>query len=429
MNHNLDAEKNVIAGCINSTDGYVRVAMIVDSKHFYEPIHKVIFQAIVNVYCDGKAVDMITVEDHLNRIGKLEEVGGITAIMNISSYTVGSANIEDHAKVVKEHAINRGLLQCAGQVQAKIDGGATSQEVISSLMNIASKAQDVSSGSKVYNMEQLVQLSKDSITASMNARESGNGLATGIPGVDRKIGGLKAGDLVMIAARPSTGKSDLAINISQKVIDKGHAVGFISAEMTPEVIMSRVWGLNLSIDRLKVKNADLDEFETEAIWKNKDIAQMPLYIDFTSSPNVHMIRARLTAMKANYGIKVAVIDHMHEMSFHTNHKNSNMNWREIPKGLRDVARDLEMPIVLVAQLSRETEHSNRKPKLSDIREAGEESADVVIMLWREHYQSDDSVKVDELELLIRKARNGVTGTVKCLYDLTTGFIGELNAPF
>jgi replicative DNA helicase len=429
MNYNLEEERNILSGCISQSTGYVRIAGIIKSKHFYDANHRMIFESIERVYDQGLSVDFFTVEDDLMKNNNFDKIGGAKGFVEATSTTATSANIESYAVTVKEYAIIRGLLQYAGQVQSMIDNGSNSQDIISNLINMASKAQDVSSGSQVYDMGQLFEISKDSITAEKNAKESGQGIAIGIPGVDNKIGGLRPGNLVMIAARPSMGKSDFALNIARRVAEKGSPVGFISAEMTPAGIMERVLSANLKIDSLKIKNAELDEFETEAIWSNKDIAKLPIYTDFTSSPNVHMIRARFSAMKANYGIKVGIIDHMHEMSWHTNHKNSNLNWREVPKGLRDIARDLEIPIVLLAQLSRETEHNDRRPKLSDIREAGEESADVVIMLWRKHYQADDSVKVDELELLVRKARGGVIGCVKSFYDLTTGFIGELNVPF
>ena len=218
------------------------------------------------------------------------------------------------------------------------------------------------------------------------------------------------------------GKTDMTLNIARKMADRGIPVGFISAEMNEPEMIDRVWGLKFLINRTNITNAQLNEFEDATIYRDREVAKMPIYMDFTSKPTANSIRVKLMSMKAKYGIRAAFIDHMQVMGWHTNHKSENANWREIPKALKNIARDLDMPVILAAQLSRDVAKSKREPILSDLREAGEEDADVVLMLYREDYQTDSTS--GELKVFIRKARGGQTGLVKCGYDRKTGLIAE-----
>jgi replicative DNA helicase len=379
------------------------------------------FESIERVYKKFSAIDHLTFLDDMDSSGNTEKVGGDSYVGGVIATESTSAGIEKYAKSVKEYAIKRGLSGYSEVVANMVNEGKTSTEIISAGIEFLSKAQGVAIGTQTFDMKKLIKDGKEDIHRRINERAQGKGISLGFPQIDRMIGGLRP-MLIEIAGLPSTGKTDKTLNIMYKMANMGIPVGYISAEMGNNEMMARICGIGLEIDRGSITNADMNDSEWAAMSNTNALENLPIYMDFTSKPNANMIRAKLMSMKATYGIKVAIVDHMQMLSWHTGLKSENANWREIPKAMKIISRDLEMPVILAAQLSREVARAKRAPVLSDLREAGEEDADVVIMLHREDYQTKETS--GQLEVYIRKARGGQTGMVTCWYDRTTGVIGE-----
>ena len=419
----IERERLTLCACMKGHVGYERVmSMLLKPIHFSDPRHKIIFEAIKNAYSKSQKVTALELLDELEIMGKADSIGGLPYVLEVSGVTTSAANAESDAGKVKELAIKRGLLGYWNVVvEGLSDKSKSSTDIISDGIDFLSKAGEASKRSKIYTMKELVQIGKEDIADKLNQRAKGKGLTTGYSGIDRKIGGLRS-MLVEVAGLPSMGKTDMILNFARKMADKDIPVGIISAEMNEAEMIDRVWGLKLDINRSNITNATLNEFEDNAIYKDEEVAKMPIYMDFTSKPTANSIRVKLMSMKAKYGIRAAFIDHMQVMGWHTNHKSENANWREIPRALKNIARDLDIPVILAAQLSRDVARARREPILADLREAGEEDADVVLMLHREDYQSDS--KQSELVVFIRKARGGQTGKIVCGYDKETGIIGE-----
>lgn len=430
-----EMERKTLCCCLVDPRGYARVMSVgLKTVHFFEAKHKVIFDIIQSLGNKGLKIDLSIVSDELSRqnherlftgvysdkIGKEDHLPYLAGLYN---EVATAAHAEQYAKVVKDDGIRRSLVGYWDILYSGLMDSKSPSEIIADGIAFLTKAQDVSMRTEAYTMPELVDYSREYIVQQEIEQKSGKGITTGISLLDTIVGGLKPG-LIIIGARPSLGKTDLGLNFAQNISLRGNSVGFISAEMSKGEMMSRVWSLNTKINRLKLFNATMEKHEKDEIFADKSVSKLPIYWDFSSRPTAHTIRARLSAMKANYGIRVAIIDHLQMMGWHTRHKSELENWREIPVALKEIGRDLDMPIILIAQLSRGIEYEKRKPRMSDLREAGEEPVDTCLMLWRKHYQSDNPPDVDELKIHIVKSRNGKTGMVKCRYDMSTGHIGQ-----
>ena len=432
---NVEMERKTLCCCLVSPKGYERVMSVgLKSAHFLEVKHQVIFDVIHSLGSKGLKIDISIVSDELSRqnherlfagvhTDKISKDAHFPYLAGLSNEVATAAYAEQYAKVVKDDGIRRGLVNYWSVIYSAIQDSKSPSEIIAEGIAFLTKAQDITARTEAYTMPELVDYSKEYIIQQELEQKEGRGITTGISLLDNIIGGLKPG-LMIVAARPSVGKTDLGLNFAQNISSRGNPVGFISAEMSKGEMMSRVWSLSLKINRLKLFNATMDKHEKDEVWADKSVSKLPIYWDFSSRPTAHTIRARLSAMKSNYGVRVAVIDHLQMMGWHTRHRDSLENWREIPVALKEVGRDLDMPIILLAQLSRGIEYEKRRPRMSDLREAGEEPVDTCLMLWRKHYQSDDPPDVDEMKIYAVKSRNGKTGVVKCRHDMATGHIGQ-----
>ena len=401
-------------------------------KWFYDARHQIVFQAILNVHEAGIPIDTVSVSDALERSGQLLEIGGDAFLVGLSNVTATSAYVEHYAKIVRDYAAKRAIGFLCERVSNSAYNGKPSDELIAQLMRGVDKVNSALTGSNPRELSVSIPQALDDIEAKRR-RDKQDYPQSGLSQLHDKLGDFEPGTMTLIAARPSVGKSDIALNWAYNM-GKRFNVAFVSIEMSEPAIMRRLLALHSGIDRLDMKKGNLTDEEMAQIYKRADVAERLIHFEYNAN-TVPLIRAVLATMKAKYGVCIAFIDHCHKILFHTNYKSDLNNRRGVVDGIHTMARDLKLPVILLYQLNRESDNKefgkkssakSRRPVLSDLREAGEEPSDNVLMLYREHYQ--ERVEVDELEIIIRKARDASLGTVKCRYDLTTGKQTQIDTP-
>ena len=409
----IEAEKSVLGRCIIDPDAYIQIAHILTPDMFTDRHHRELFEAMVMVFEKSGKIDDVILLSHID--GNIELEDCLTSLMVGSS---SSGYIKRHAEMIREASFKWDLGKTAMTLLDKSQSMDSSEDIINNLLGDIAKIQDCNSDELV----EFIDVTKQSFDDILEERKNGKAKTprSGIPLLDWKLGGFQAGTLTMVGARPSMGKTDFACNIAFNA-SKRFKVLFVSSEMVSKRIADRFWALSTDIDRTKLRDRDLSEDDINALGAQIAMNGREISFDFTSSPTAPFIRGRMASMVLRNGLDLVIIDHLHEMGWHTDHAGSANNWRATVKHLRDSARDFKIPMVLLTQLSRGSEKESRKPVLADLREAGEESADTVIMLHREGYQQD-AIDVDELALIIRKNRYGALGEVPTIYNLTRGII-------
>ena len=421
--HSLEAEMSVLGAMLLAPEAIGIVVQYLDADCFYRPQHQALFQAVVQLYDENKPVDLVLLREALASSGRLEEVGGVEYLVTLADSTPTVANAEYYARVVKEKALLRALIQAAAEIIRDAHGQGDSPEKILDRCEerifavterkIIGQALDVRS-----ILGQVMQ------TLDLQGGRTVTGLETGLVDLDDKTRGLQASELIILAARPSVGKSALALNIAEHIaVDKAQAVAFFSLEMSKEELALRLLSSRAKVDGQKLRKGMLSDPEVQRI---QDVAeylyQAPLYIDDTPSLRVIDLRAKARRLISRHQVKLIIVDYLQLMSAPGSDESRQVEVSNISRGLKAVARELRIPVLAVAQLRRESEEHNR-PRLSDLRESGaiEQDADVVMLLHREAMRMtpgtpEHAQAQGEAELIIAKQRNGPTDTLKLVWQ-------------
>jgi len=421
QDYNLQAEVSLLAICLVKPDAYSEIIGIVTSGMFYEPRHQSLFTLIKEVYESGDEINVVAVCDRLssgngNYRGGLS-VGYIVGVSNDEA-AFGGRNPLPFANIIAEHFKKRRRRQIAEKLMNEQDDdkiGGYIQQLIS--MQTARDNEIITIGDAVKESLETIEERKRAYDEKRDQYPK-SGLAL----LDQTLGGFKPGRLYMVGARPSTGKSELMLNFAYNM-SKRFRVGIISPEMGLVYLMDRIWNLHTDVDRFKIGIGQLTDDEMRALYHGADLGERPIVFNCKSSPKVSYVRACLNTMMMHHNIDILFIDHLHELELPAGRTTDVNNWREATKSIRDMSRDFNIPVVLLAQLSRKAEQKGKKPTLVNLREAGEEVADVVLMLWRQGYQ-DSTIEQDRLAVIVRKNRDGRLNTVWCEYQLKTGRIRQ-----
>lgn len=418
--HNLQAEQTVLGCMIKDRISIAQVAEALKGDDFYREGHKIIFDAVLELYKKDIPVDMITLIEHLKVTEKLEAVGGMTYIAELSNSVESTINLSSYVKIVADKAILRRLIRSSADI---IEESYSKQDDVESVLDAAEKRIfDIAQKRETNDFEPIstvLERGFEQIEKLFNNKGGTTGVATGFPELDAKTSGLQPGDMVLIAARPSMGKTTFAMNIAQyAAIRDGKSVVVFSLEMSKEQLAYRMLCSEANIDMLKLRTGELDENDWERIAKAAGpIANSKIYVDDTAGVSVMEMRSKCRRIKMEYGIDLIVIDYLQLMTG-SNTESRQQEVSEISRSIKAIAKEMHCPVIALSQLSRAPEQrSDHRPMLSDLRESGsiEQDADLVMFLYRDEYYNKESEDKNIAECIIAKQRNGPTGTVKLAF--------------
>ena len=414
--HNIDAEESVLGAIMLSADAANLVMDKLEPDDFYVPAHQAIFDSIVHLYNANQPIDPLTVSDALHRKGELDRIGGAGYLTDLMEGVPTASNIEYYAEIVEEHGLRRRLISAGGligdlAVMTDLEISAVLDRAEQTVFGVGERR----IGEGLIAMSPLLHSTLE-VIEEMEARGSElTGLATGFRDLDRKLAGLQAANLVIVAARPSMGKSALASNIATNVAMDGGTVAMFSLEMSREEIVQRLLCSVGRVDSMKLRTGQLGpQLWQKVVHAASRMYKAPIYIDDSGQLTVTDIRAKCRRLKRQHGLDLVIIDYLQLMSG-SNRENRQQEIAEISRSLKNLARELDIPILAVSQLNRGLEaREDKRPRLGDLRESGaiEQDSDVVMFIYRHEYYHPEAQDTKGLaEVIIAKHRAGSTGRV------------------
>lgn len=419
--HSIEAEQSVLGSMIIDKSAINTAVEIIRPEDFYKEANGEIYSAIIDLFNKNEPVDLITLQEELKRRDSLESIGGVTYLANLSGGIATSANTEYYCKIVDEKSTLRKLIHSSNDIIGK--AYEDSEEVNAIIESAEKNIFDITQGSQREGFSPINEVLLDSFAKieEMAANKGGlTGLTTGFIDIDIKLSGLQKSDLVLLAARPSMGKTALGVNIAtNSALKAGAKVAIFSLEMSKEQLVQRMIAGTAHVDLQKIISGRLDEGE----WLNIINSMAPLssanvYIDDTAGISLMEMKAKCRRLKIEKGLDLIMIDYLQLMQMEGRQESRQQEISSISRGLKGLAKEMECPVVALSQLSRAPElRADHRPILSDLRESGaiEQDADVVLFLYRDDYYNEDSDKKNIGELIIAKHRNGPTGTLELVF--------------
>jgi len=417
---NVEAEQSVLGAMLIEREAISRVAEILRPEDFYREAHRLIYNAIVELYNKNEAADLITITEQLKKADKLDAVGGISYISSLANSIPTAANVHYHAKIIEEKALLRQLINAATRIAGM--GYEANNEIVA-ILDEAEKIILGVSNRKVTGtfspVKNIIMEAFDKIEQLYASKGGITGLSTGFKDLDRLTAGLQPSDLILIAARPSMGKTAFVLNIARNVaVRDKRPVAFFSLEMSKEQLVQRLLCSEAPIDAQRLRIGDLkDDDWKRLVQAAEKLSSAPLYIDDTPGITVAEMRAKARRLKVEHNLGLVVIDYLQLMSGQSGSgrsENRQQEISEISRSLKSLARELSVPVIALSQLSRGVEsRQSKKPMLSDLRESGslEQDADIVAFLYREDYYNPETESKNLAEVIIAKHRNGPVDTI------------------
>ena len=418
-----EAELAVLASMLFDRDAIAVAHEILIPEDFYRPDNEKIYETMVELFSRNVPVDIVTLSDKLQEKGILEDIGGRDKINDLAAAYYTSANIKRHAEIVAEKALARRLIKAANDIA---NAGYEGREEISTIIERAEKGvMDISQRSKTSDFEHIGDVlvaANEKLEQLFENQGNITGVETGFADLDRRTAGLQPAELILIGARPSMGKTAFLLNIAgHAAINKGVPTAIFSLEMANAQLVNRLLSSEAAVDAQRLRTGNLiDEDWTRIAESIPSISGAPIYLDDTPGISVTELRAKCRRLQMEKGLGLIVIDYLQLMTAPQSSKTESrqLEISEISRSLKAVAKELNVPILVAAQLSRAVE--SRKPPrpiLSDLRESGaiEQDADVVAFLYRDEYYNPETLKKGEAEVIIAKQRNGPTGTVELMF--------------
>jgi replicative DNA helicase len=417
MPHSPEAERAVLGALLLNDEYLPQVAEFLVPDDFYQPAHKILFQALLNLTHAMKRVDLVTLQDLLEKEGTLEAIGGIVYLISLQEDIPAIGLLMQHAQLIKEKAILRDLISSAMNVITRCyqqdDHGidAVLDEAEKTIYHISNKRVPT-------NFAQLDIWLKKTFQHLSNIKSHSKGItgvASGYKKFDLMTSGFQKGDLVVVAARPSMGKTAILLSIAHHAALNNAVVGFFSLEMAAEQLTLRLLSMESGIPHHNIRNAMINSDEwIELTSVAAQLANLKLFIDDTATVTIMELRAKARRLKAEHGLDILVVDYLQLLHTTKRHENRHQEVSEISRALKALAKELEIPVIAVSQLSRAVDsRMDKRPMLSDLRESGaiEQDADVIAFLYRDVIYNPDTENPHRAELIISKQRNGPTGTI------------------
>ena len=419
--HNLEAERCVLGAILIHNEAFNVAAELVDQDDFFREAHRLVFERMIDLNERQQAIDFVTLKDELNRSGDLDKVGGPAYISALADGVPRSTNVEHYARIVKEKAALRNLIYTANKIVASAYSAEDEADAVidRAEQQIFSIAED-----KIHTgfvpLSDLVQDGFARIEKLQENKSVVTGVPTGFADIDEMTSGLQPQDLVIIAARPSMGKTAFALNIAHHVGTKtDRNVGVFSLEMSKEQLFIRLLTSEAQIDASRFRTGMLSEADylklSEAMGK---LSEANVFIDDSPGLGVLEMRAKSRRLKAERGLDLVIIDYLQLMTGRGRYENRTLELASISRALKNLAKEIDVPVVALSQLSRAPEsRSDHRPQLSDLRESGalEQDADVVMFIFREDMYEETPDNQNTAEIIVGKQRNGPTGVVKLAF--------------
>ena len=437
---NIEAEQSVLGAMLIEKEAIPKVMEILRDTDFYREAHRVIFNAMLELYNKNEAVDMITVTEILKRDNKLEDVGGIAYVTSLDNAVPTAANVTYNASFIEEKSILRQLVSVSTQIASM--GYEANDDVKNIIDSAESKILEISNRKKTADFTPINEIVLDSfksIEALMGNKNGLTGLPTGFEDLDNLTSGLHGSDFIILAARPSMGKTAFALTVVQNVAIRAakkvggapKTVAFFSLEMSKEQLVQRMLCAEANIDSQRLRIGELRDEDWAMLINTADtLSSANIYIDDTAGITAMDMRSRARRLKAEHGLDLIVVDYLQLMQGSGKKNNSGDRQQEvseISRSLKALARELDVPVIALSQLSRSVEARQvKRPMLSDLRESGslEQDADIVAFLYREDYYNPETENKNITELIIAKHRNGPVDTVNLFFHKQyTKFVG------
>ncbi|WP_300379755.1 replicative DNA helicase [Clostridium sp.] len=413
----LEAEQSVIGSMIIDKAAISKALEKLNEEDFYRDGHKAIFKTIRDMYSQDMAVDLITLLEYLKSTDLLEKSGGVTYVSEVSSSVITTANLDAYIKIVEDKSTLRKLIRSSTSI---IEESYNKQDKVENVLEFAQKKIfDLAekNGSNDYEvLSNVLERGFLEIERLFNNKGSITGVGSGIRDLDAKTSGFQKGDMVLIAARPSMGKTTFALNIAENAaLIEGKSVVVFSLEMSKEQLAYKLLCSEASVDMLKLRTGNLDDDDWERIARaTGPLSKAKIYIDDTAGLSVMEMRTKCRKIKIEHGIDLIMIDYLQLMSGSSS-ESRQQEVSEISRSIKALAKEMECPVIALSQLSRAPEQrADHRPMLSDLRESGsiEQDADVVMFLYRDEYYNKETEEKNIGECIIAKQRNGPVGTIK-----------------
>jgi replicative DNA helicase len=419
---NMEAEQAVLGAIFLEPSALTLASEILLPDDFYRVAHQKIFNVMLDLSDKGKAIDLVTVTEELASSKLIEDVGGVSYLSELAASVPTAANIEYYARIVEEKALLRRLIRTASGIA---DDGYMREDEVEALLAEAEKsimevAQRKNAGS-FHNIKDVLVRTYDNIEEMHNRKGDITGLETGFTELDRMTAGFQRNDLIIVGARPSVGKTAFALNIAQNVAKKtGENVAIFSLEMGAEQLVMRVLCAEGNIDAQRLRTGSLtDEDWGKLTMAMGSLSNAGIFIDDTPGVRITDIRSKCRRLKQEHGLGMIMIDYLQLiLGSGRSGENRQQEVSEISRSLKQLARELQVPVIALSQLSRGVEQrQDKRPMMSDIRESGsiEQDADIVAFLYRDDYYDKESEDRNIIEIIIAKQRNGPVGTVKLAF--------------
>ena len=420
---NIEAEQAVLGAMLIKKEAIVEVQEILQPDDFYREAHRIVYEAMVQLQNNDEAVDLVTLTEQLRKSEQLDKIGGLAFITQLANAVPTAANVVYHAKIVKEKAELRSLINAATAIASAAYEDNTDVE---NIMDDAEKkilaVANRQNGGAFESMKSIVMRTFERINVLYESKGGLTGISSGFKDLDKLTAGLQKSDLILVAARPSMGKTAFTLNIASYVGTHGGKVAFFSLEMSKEQLMQRMLCAEGGIDATKLRTGQLDTQEWNKLVHVADtLSRAPIYIDDTAGITVMELRSKARRLKAEHGLDLIIIDYLQLMQGRPskNGDNRQQEISEISRSLKALARELDVPVIALSQLSRSVESRQiKKPMLSDLRESGslEQDADIVMFLYREDYYDKDTENKNITDIIVAKHRNGPVDTISLFFQ-------------
>ena len=424
---NIEAEQSVLGSILIDRDAIARIAEFLQPQDFYSRKHRIIYRAALGLFERSEPADLLTLKDELQRHNQLDEVGGAVYLSSLTALVPTSVHVEYYGRIVERCAMLQRLIQASGQIAALAYGSsdANAEESVDQAEAILFRLTQRRGSQQFLPLKTILDDYYSQLDALYEHRGQTLGTPTGFKDLDNLTGGLQRSDLIIVAARPSMGKTSLALNIAQNAAAPPHnvPVAIFSLEMSTDQLAQRMICTDARIDSQRLRLGVFNDTELQQVAKSIGrLSEMPIYIEDKADISIMELRTKARRLQAEHDIGLILIDYLQLMKGQGRYtENRVQEVSEITRFLKSLARELNVPIVAMSQLSRAVEQRpSHIPMLSDLRESGsiEQDADVVMFIYREDYYDKDTPKKNVADILVAKHRNGPTGTVQL------GFLGQ-----
>ena len=429
--HNLDAEQSVLGALLSDRDAIIRVASFLRPGDFYRRAHSIVYEAILSLYNRREPTDLVTLVDELARQGSIDDVGGETYLAELIAATPTTVHAEYYARIVTRTAVRRRLIDAGSEiVRIGFDDANEVEDALDSAERILFDVSQRRGERDFRSMRDILEEYFDRLDSLHQHKGDVVGVPTGFIDLDKLTGGLQKSDLIIVAARPSVGKSALALSLAyHAAIQHQQTVGLFVLEMSGEQIVQRLLSMETGIDSHRLRMGFIDDSEWNSVVRAFGrLSEAPIYVDDTASVTMMDVRSKARRLAAEHGLDVIIVDYLQLMTSGRRSDNRVQEISEISRGLKQLARELDVPVVALAQLSRAVEsRQSHVPMLSDLRESGsiEQDADVVMFIYREEIYDPDTERRGIADIVVAKHRNGPVGTVHLRFFEKTARFADL----